>query len=313
MAASNKTFQDGVLPQCAAADLNGIISELDKAILSSLALDYGDLAQLSRALSIMASDGDFYNAGVGAPDVITLTPQNITGALRLVPNVLRTGMRIRFISPLINVGAVTIQYAGLTRPLKFNLAIILSAGDIVTGQVIEAFYDGNYWKIANTKTESGMPIGVLASSMHPDRPYLPYGFLHANGGAVSRTTYAALFAKFGTAYGIGNGSTTFNLPDLRGVFVRYWASGSTNDPNKLTRLPRADGVLGNEVGTEQLSEFKAHTHPLGGAFTPIGSPTVGATFDAGNDGKQAVTVTQSTGGAETRPINIYAKALISAY
>ncbi|MDN5506952.1 MAG: tail fiber protein, partial [Comamonas sp.] len=51
---------------------------------------------------------------------------------------------------------------------------------------------------------------------------LPAGYLKCNGAAVSRTTYAKLFAVLGTYYGAGNGSTTFNLPDLRGEFPRFW-------------------------------------------------------------------------------------------
>ncbi|MEO3960752.1 phage tail protein [Chromobacterium piscinae] len=50
----------------------------------------------------------------------------------------------------------------------------------------------------------------------------PQGWLQARGNAVSRTVYAALFAAIGTTYGAGDGSTTFNLPDLRGEFVRGW-------------------------------------------------------------------------------------------
>src|SRR3954447_9235482 len=52
-------------------------------------------------------------------------------------------------------------------------------------------------------------ILVFASSS------IPSGFLVCDGSAVSRTTYAALFAVIGTTYGAGNGSTTFNVPDLR--------------------------------------------------------------------------------------------------
>ena len=48
----------------------------------------------------------------------------------------------------------------------------------------------------------------------------PEGTLVCNGGAVSRTAYAELFAVLGTKYGAGDGSTTFNLPDLRGRFIR---------------------------------------------------------------------------------------------
>lgn len=50
----------------------------------------------------------------------------------------------------------------------------------------------------------------------------PSGWLKANGAAVSRTTYAGLFAAIGTVFGVGDGATTFNLPDLRGEFLRGW-------------------------------------------------------------------------------------------
>lgn len=53
----------------------------------------------------------------------------------------------------------------------------------------------------------------------------PQGWLKANGAAVSRKDYPSLFAALGTYYGAGDGSTTFNLPDLRGEFVRGWDDG----------------------------------------------------------------------------------------
>lgn len=60
----------------------------------------------------------------------------------------------------------------------------------------------------------------------------PTGWLKANGAAVSRTTYAALFAAIGTTFGAGDGSTTFNLPDLRGEFLRGWDDGRGVDPGR---------------------------------------------------------------------------------
>jgi microcystin-dependent protein len=60
----------------------------------------------------------------------------------------------------------------------------------------------------------------------------PRGYLEANGQAVSRTTYAELFAAIGTAYGTGNGSTTFNVPDLRGEFIRGWDNGRGADAGR---------------------------------------------------------------------------------
>lgn len=54
----------------------------------------------------------------------------------------------------------------------------------------------------------------------------PTGWLKCDGSTVSRTTYAALFAAIGTTFGVGNGSSTFHLPDLRGGFVRGWDDGN---------------------------------------------------------------------------------------
>ena len=50
----------------------------------------------------------------------------------------------------------------------------------------------------------------------------PSGWLQCNGAAVSRTTYSDLFAAIGIVYGAGDGTTTFNVPEIRGEFVRAW-------------------------------------------------------------------------------------------
>ena len=81
----------------------------------------------------------------------------------------------------------------------------------------------------------------------------PVGWLVADGSAVSRTTYSDLFAAVGTTFGTGNGSTTFNLPDLRGQFVRGWdAAGGTArgcDP-------------GRAFGSNQTSALGTHCHGI---------------------------------------------------
>lgn len=71
--------------------------------------------------------------------------------------------------------------------------------------------------------------------------------LKANGAAVSRTAYAALFARIGTRFGSGDGFTTFNLPDLRGEFVRGWDDGRG-----------VDG--GRELGSYQGGSLQLHGH-----------------------------------------------------
>ncbi len=91
----------------------------------------------------------------------------------------------------------------------------------------------------------------------------PTGYLECDGSAVSRTTYANLFAVIGTMYGVGNGTTTFNLPDMRGTFMRGWAHGSANDPDRASRTNRGDGTTGDNVGTKQTSQYTSHTHGFG--------------------------------------------------
>jgi len=93
----------------------------------------------------------------------------------------------------------------------------------------------------------------------------PSGWLKANGAAISRTTYSALFAVIGTTFGTGDGSTTFNVPDMRGYFARGWvdngsvdsgrAFGSTQSATRVgtiqdsrtTQQPSAD-TLGDTIG-----------------------------------------------------------------
>ena len=77
----------------------------------------------------------------------------------------------------------------------------------------------------------------------------PAGWLKANGAAVSRTAYAALFAAIGTTYGAGDFLNTFNLPDLRGEFIRGWDDGRGVD------TPRS-------IGSAQAHALQSHQHGL---------------------------------------------------
>lgn len=95
----------------------------------------------------------------------------------------------------------------------------------------------------------------------------PKGWLFANGSAVSRTTYAKLFSKIGTHYGGGNGSTTFTLPDLRGVFLRGWDAGRGLDGGRSIGTWQDDAIrniYGSGVGRDVSSQPS-------GAFYPVGS------------------------------------------
>lgn len=132
---------------------------------------------------------------------------------------------------------------------------------------------------------SSVPSGaVMAFAMSS----APTGWLKANGAAVSRATYSALFSAVGTTYGSGDGSTTFNLPDLRGEFVRGWDDARGIDS-------------GRAIGTSQADDFKSHSHGLG--LRPNLSAGGGVSIDSGTAHPQSGS-TYSTGGSETRPRNI---------
>jgi phage-related tail fiber protein len=65
------------------------------------------------------------------------------------------------------------------------------------------------------------------------RSTAPSGYLKCNGAAISRTTYEALFSAIGTTFGAGDGSTTFNIPDLRGEFIRGWDDARGVDSGRV--------------------------------------------------------------------------------
>ena len=84
--------------------------------------------------------------------------------------------------------------------------------------------------------DTGIPVGAIMA-FHD----VPAGWLQCNGAAVSRTTYAALFAKIGTKYGSGNGSTTFNLPNLHHKFIEGTTTSSEVGKSVSAGLPNISG------------------------------------------------------------------------
>jgi microcystin-dependent protein len=145
----------------------------------------------------------------------------------------------------------------------------------------------------------------------------PTGYLACDGSAVSRTTYADLYAAIGDSCGEGDGSTTFNLPDLRGRFLRGVDDGEGNDPNAGSRTAMATGGnTGDNVGSIQSDEFGSHYHREGGANQGVlssghnfyGTEAAGLGTKTRSDGGAAstsiATLTQTVGGDETRPKNV---------
>ena len=133
---------------------------------------------------------------------------------------------------------------------------------------------------------------------------VPSGFLECNGAAVSRTTYSALFAIIGTTYGAGDGSTTFNVPDLQdNVAVgksNNKALGSTGGANTVTSTGNVGGSTAN--ATLSTSQLASHSH---GYARREGNPIPGRQNNIGGAGSSNAS-TNSTGSGSGHSHNMSA-------
>jgi len=210
--------------------------------------------------------------------------------------------------------------------LSGNVDLTLPSS-IVSGGFMQTDGSGNL----SFQIVAGVPSGAVFCIAVAT---VPTGYLECNGAAVSRTTFAALFAVIGTQYGAGNGSSTFNIPDLRGEFIRGFDNGKGTDS-------------GRSIASSQSDQNKQHNHSASGsvgdhrhayAFAQASGGGVGNDFagsginsvtqsggrlaeleqSGGNDGQDLRGFTANTdntqpsltvsvgndGGGETRPRNI---------
>jgi hypothetical protein len=173
----------------------------------------------------------------------------------------------------------------------------------------------------------GIPSGTIV-------PYTgttaPTGWMLCDGSAISRTTYANLFNIIGVSFGYGNNATTFNIPDLRGVFLRG-ANGTRSDtiadPDAATRIAsNTGGATGNNVGSLQDDAFQGHQFLIDGfngnssscCFGIMGYSGSYSSLTTFNFTANLVADRLKTDGvngiprvtAETRPKNVYVNYII---
>jgi len=162
----------------------------------------------------------------------------------------------------------------------------------------------------------------------------PIGWIKCSGAAISRSAYARLFSVIGTTFGVGNGSTTFNLPDLRGEFIRGWDDARGIDTGR-TFASAQEAAMINHTHTGTTSSSGSHTHSYNyryaggttlwhgndpdniaaGSATgdgQLGRSTAGTAIAANGSHTHTMTTgNPSTGGGdETRPRNIALLACI---
>lgn len=194
--------------------------------------------------------------------------------------------------------------AGTAADARTNLGLgalatkaLITSSDITDGTIVTA-------DLASSVTEQFVPAGLMA-------PYpgatAPTGWLLCFGQAVSRATYSALFAVISTTYGSGDGSTTFNLPDLRGRVIAGQDDMGGTSANRLTGLSGGvDGdVLGGTGGAESHTlteaEIPSHSHidgySNGGGGGTYGDTTAASVSDMSMNGSSTSHPnTSSTGG-----------------
>ena len=195
--------------------------------------------------------------------------------------------------------------------LSGNVDLTLPSS-IVSGGFMQTDGSGNL----SFQIVAGVPSGAVFCIAVAS---VPSGYLECNGAAVSRTTFAALFAIIGTQYGSGNGSTTFNIPDLRGEFIRGFDNGkgtdsgrsiatSQSDQNKQHNHPASSSV--NDSGHVHATTFDNKKYFPGGGSTSISFGGPGSypadvfTMSSATTGISVSTTTSNDGGGETRPRNI---------
>jgi microcystin-dependent protein len=211
-------------------------------------------------------------------------------------------------------------------PLRAQTGTNMPASAIQSGAVIIAYYKTstneflalntgamtNAWLTAFQSTDLTARLLKVGTVLAWPGSNLPGGYLYADGSTVSRTTYAELFTAYGTTYGVGDGSTTFGLPDYRGraLFGRDDMGGSA--ANRITNA--ASGITGTTLGatggaqtitlarsalpnvTLATDSQGNHTHTFAGNVSAGGAGGVETSSSHGTPNNPATT---SSNGAHT--------------
>lgn len=185
-------------------------------------------------------------------------------------------------------------------------SVSISSGIVTSSSGITTYYgDGANLRVNGSSLSDAISAAIPSGSVFWfAKSSAPEGYLKCNGASLSTTTYAALFASIG--YTFGGGGSSFNLPDLRGEFIRGWDDSRGIDSGRM-------------FASSQVDTFKSHKHyhyeELLAAFPPNESPRYywTNTADYINPGYSVIDYTgtpDAGSGTETRPRNIALLACI---
>lgn len=308
---SGKIENGGLTPQgqLGADEHNDVIEDLvDNVERSGQTIEAANTSQTSEASTLASWIAPTMEVGSGStPDDLRLVPiLGATGFKMPAPNPgvydRLNGARIIFKAIATNTGTVTVNIGQTIAALLGTKKLLdfagneLVAGVIVDTNLIECIYlsalDGGTgaWQLTRSaivqsdwdQTDSLQPDFIKnkpVTQLVPVGAVMPWpteapptNWLECNGQEISRTgIYANLFSVIGTRYGLGDGSTTFNLPDYRGYFLRSWDNEAENDPGIIYRT-------GNT--TSGSIDITGITPSISGVIT-VGMSVVGPGIPAG--------------------------------
>lgn len=183
------------------------------------------------------------------------------------------GQMVAFTPHTTNGATVTLNVDGLgAKPLRSAPSAELPAGVLVQGTPYVALYNNSdsAWYLHNFfVTPYTVPVGGVVDYIGPTAPSSSFVFPY--GQAISRTVYSTLFSIIGGQYGSGDGSTTFNLPDLRGRVIAGKDDMGGSSANRLTAAD--DGLNGDNLGATGGGETQTLVTANLPAYTPTGTIT----------------------------------------
>ncbi|NOK34652.1 hypothetical protein HMI49_15740 [Corallococcus exercitus] len=202
-----------------------------------------------------------------------------TGVQHRLPKWQSTGGSVLLNSNISDDGAtVTVGGSGLTVTPATTLNSTLKVGTAPGAATIARFTSSAIKSMAAQELGETVPTSqavkdfvnwavppgtVMAYASETE----PEGWLECDGRSLDgsgASQYRNLFLSIGKNFGSGNGSAnSFNLPDLRGRFVRGWSRGTSNDPDASSRFSLSGSNVGNRVGSYQNDQYASHGHAFG--------------------------------------------------